>query len=128
MGKADRRGPLRRRDADMNGRHTATCLSCQLPFQAARSDARTCSTKCRVKASRANHKATAKGFRQDLIERALRHSSFILGRLGKGDKRALMIPRAHALAELNGFLGLPEPITDEELKAVMRANGWRDVG
>jgi hypothetical protein len=80
-----------------------------------------------VKASRANLKATAKGFRQDLIERALRRSSFILGRIGKGDKRALMVPRAHALAELNAFLALPEPITDEELKSAMRANGWRDV-
>jgi hypothetical protein len=37
-----------------------------------------------------------------------------------------MVPRSHALAELNGFLGLPERITDEELKAAMRANGWSD--
>jgi hypothetical protein len=46
--------------------------------------------------------------------------------MGKGARRALMVPRAVALEELNMFLELPEAITDEELKEALRANSWSD--
>jgi hypothetical protein len=77
-----------------------------------------------MRASRARQREAPKNSRRDLIGKALRASPILLGTIGKSGKRALIVPRSHVLAELNGFLGLPEPITAEELKAAMRANGW----
>jgi hypothetical protein len=39
-----------------------------------------------------------------------------------------MVPRTAALAELNGFLAMPEPFTDAELGAALKAEGILDHG
>jgi hypothetical protein len=81
-----------------------------------------------MRASRKSCTGGKPDFRPTLIAKALERSSFLLGRVGGKNEpiRGLVVPRAAALAELNIFLKLPDPITDEELKAVLRANGWQD--
>lgn len=81
-----------------------------------------------MRASRARRREPPRNSRRDLIGKALSRSTILLGTIGKRGKRALMVPRSHALAELNAFLALPEPILDGELKEALRANGWTDYG
>jgi len=79
-----------------------------------------------MRESRARQKKAPKNSRPDIVGKLLQRSTFLLGIVGRGAKRILMVPRSHALAEINGFLKLPEPITDDELRAVLRSNGWSD--
>lgn len=102
------------------------CAACGNEFQTTRKHARTCSAACRKRASRARTRKTPANNRPEIIARALERSAFLLGQLG--NTRGLMVPRAVALAELNAFLRLAEPFTDDELKAVLKRNGWRDHG
>lgn len=103
-----------------------SCEVCSQAFEPKRKHARTCSTACRMKAHRARLNKPLANSRAEIIARALQRSSFMLGVFG--NTRGLVVPRSAALAELNNFLRLPEAITHEELKAVLRKNGWRDHG
>jgi hypothetical protein len=108
-------------------KQAATCRVCGSTFHTARSHAKTCSAACRKRASRESRNELAENTRAAIIGRALQRSAYLLGPVANAT-RGLTVPRSAALAELNAFLRMPEPVTDDELKAALRANGWRDHG
>ena len=107
----------------MRGQRDADCTSCGVTFRASRSDARFCSQRCRQRVRR-----KPSDTRSGLIAKALRTSRFLVGQVApsynvgnRAPVYGLMVPRAAALAELNGFLALPDPFTDAELVSALRA-------
>ena len=114
----------------MRGQRDADCTSCGVTFRASRSDARFCSQRCRQRVRR-----KPSDTRSGLIAKALRTSRFLVGQVApsynvgnRAPVYGLMVPRAAALAELNGFLALPDPFTDAELVSALRAEGFIDYG
>jgi hypothetical protein len=112
----------------MSGTRECSCHSCGISFRATRSDAKYCSPRCRQRVRR-----KPQDFRSRLLTKALRATSFLVGQIGparsKGNRKAvygLLVPRSYALTELNHFLAMPEPFTDAELMAVLRAEGIID--
>lgn len=114
----------------MRGQRDVNCGSCGVTFRASRSDARFCSQRCRQRVRR-----KPRDFRGGLIAKALRTSRLLVGKVApsysigsRPPVYGLLVPRAVALAELNGFLALPEPLTDAELTATLKAEGFLDYG
>lgn len=114
----------------MRGSRDCTCQRCGITFRASRADAKFCSQRCR---QRVRNKP--RDFRSGVIAKALRASGFLIGRIGPAygighhePVHGLMVPRAAALGELNCFIALPEPFTDAELVAVLRAERILDYG
>lgn len=95
---------------------TGACHSCGGEVSG-RANKLYCSTACRVRAHRVAQKPTLS---RDTLEGLLLSSRWLVGRVSHvADQQGLLVPRSYALDDLNARL--PEPVTDGELVAALKA-------